>query len=170
MYVQSYGNGTFSHSLVYLNNPFESCNVSQVAIYMEHGGGRTAAQIAVASWGITVLGMSAFRVELDDGPVIFNMTGVGSIPCEHHHLHRLHHFPQSQQNIPRKLVLGRITTGKPWGLTAARVPTHIRFAGVPVSFGHAFLKISRRSLSAYWHCCSVGLALSVLSADTLPFS
>ena len=72
--VQSYGNGTLLPSLVYLNNPFESCNVSQVAMYMESSGGRTAAQIAVAGWGVTILGMSTCRVELEDGPVIVNMT------------------------------------------------------------------------------------------------
>ncbi|KAM0693726.1 hypothetical protein Q7P36_006983 [Cladosporium allicinum] len=72
--VQSYGNGTLLPSLVYLNNPFESCNVSQVAMYMESLGGRTAAQIAVAGWGVTILGMSTCRVELEDGPVIVNMT------------------------------------------------------------------------------------------------
>lgn len=72
--VQSYGNGTLLPSLVYLNNPLESCNVSQVAMYMEHSGGRTAAQIAVAGWGVTILGMSTCRVELGDGPVIVNMT------------------------------------------------------------------------------------------------
>jgi hypothetical protein len=72
--VQSYHNGTLLPSLVYLNNPFESCNVSQVAMYMESSGGRTAAQIAVAGWGVTVLGMSTCRVELEDGPVIVNMT------------------------------------------------------------------------------------------------
>lgn len=71
--VQSYHNGTLLPSLVYLNNPFESCNVTQVAMYMENSE-RTAAQIAVAGWGVTVLGMSTCRVELEDCPVIVNMT------------------------------------------------------------------------------------------------
>lgn len=72
--VQSFGIGTLLPSLVYLNSPFQSCNVSQVAIYMEHSGGRIAAQIAIAGWGVAILGMSTCRVELDDGPVLVNLT------------------------------------------------------------------------------------------------
>lgn len=72
--VQSEGNRTLLPSLIYLNNPLESCNVTQVAIYMEHSDARTAAQLAVSGWGITILGKSTCRVELNGGPVIVNTT------------------------------------------------------------------------------------------------
>lgn len=72
--LQPYGNNTFLPSLVYLNNPLESCSVSQVVLYMERTEGRTALQIAGQSWGITLLAISTCQVQLDDGIVVVNMT------------------------------------------------------------------------------------------------
>jgi hypothetical protein len=66
-------NKTLLPSLVYFNNPLESCNVSHVAIHME-AHDRTAAQIAVAYWGITVQSVTTCRVELKSGPVTVNLT------------------------------------------------------------------------------------------------
>jgi hypothetical protein len=66
-------NKTLLPSLVYFNNPLESCNISHVAIHME-AHDRTAAQIAVAYWGVTLQSVATCRVELEAGPVTVNLT------------------------------------------------------------------------------------------------